>query len=186
MDKTDKIINLYNKLVLYNNELHSMYGNNIFSIDDISFYKPRCIAFIGKHSNVFYYITLRRCNTSHTIMRFINSVSCYNERCYPRMDINEVQDYFKNIVCTPTYKSGVVDEPAILYVGSYDIASTYYCTTSNICINCGLLNISLSNNIFGNVQPESGCSYIFLYDPLVDWFCSTDVPSLDCVSIPSL
>lgn len=183
MNKTDKITNLYNKLVLYNNELHNMYGNNIFSIDDISFYKPRCIAFIDKYSNVFYYITLRRCNTSHTIMRFINSVSCYNERCYPHIDINEVHNYFKHVVCTPLYKSVFFDEPAILCVDSHDIAYTYYCTTNNNCIKCGMLNISLSNNIFGNVQDESGCSYVFLYEPVLDRFCAVSERPLDVTSL---
>lgn len=185
MDKTDKITNLYNKLVLYNNELHNVYGNDIFSIDDISFYKPRCVAFIDKYSNVFYYITLRRCNTSHTIMKWINTYNLSDEY-YPEINVNEVHNYFKYVAFIPLYKSVFFNEPAILCVDSYNIAYTYYCTTNNNCIKCGMLNISLSNNIFGDIQNESGCSYIFLYDPLVDWFCSTDVPSLDCVSIPSL
>lgn len=173
MDKTDKITNLYNKLVLYNNELHNVYGNSIFSIDSISFYKPRCVAFIDNYSHVFYYITLRRCNTCHTIMKWINTYNLSDEY-YPEINVNELHNYFKHVVCTPLYKGGFFNEPAILCVDSHDIAYTYYCTTNNNCIKCGMLNISLSNNIFGNVQNESGCSYIFLYDPLVDWFCAVN------------
>ena len=189
MDKTDKITNLYNKLVLYNNELHNMYGNNIFSIDGISFYKPRCVAFIDRHSIVNYFITLRRCNTCHTIMKYINMVPLSNEvyllsdDYYPQIGVNEVQGYFRHVVCNPLYKSGIFNEPAILYVGSHNIAYTYYCTTNNNCIKCGTLNISLSNNIFGDVQNESGCSYVFLYEPILDRFCAVSERPLDVTSL---
>ena len=182
MDKTDKITNLYNKLVLYNNELHNMYANNIFSIDDISFYKPRCVAFIDKYLCVMYYITLRRCNTCHTIMKWINSYNLSDEY-YPEININELYNYFKHVVCTPLYKGVFFNEPAILCVDSHDIAYTYYCTTNNNCIKCGTLNISLSNNIFGDVQNESGCSYVFLYEPILDRFCAVSERPLDVTSL---
>lgn len=182
MDKTDKITNLYNKLVLYNNELHNVYGNSIFSIDGISFYKPRCVAFIDRYSNVFYYITLRRCNTCHTIMKWINSYNLIDEY-YLEININEVHNYFNHVVCTPLYKSVFFNEPAILCVDSYNIAYTYYCTTNDNCIKCGTLNISLSNNIFGDVQNESGCSYVFLYEPILDRFCAVSERPLDVTSL---
>lgn len=192
MDKTNKIINLYSKLVLYNNELHNVYGNSIFSIDGISFYKPRCVAFTDRYLWVNYFITLRRCNKCHTIMKYINRISLSDEvhllsdDYYPQIGINEVRDCFKYVAFTQTYKSGIVDEPAILFTGSYDIASIYYCTTNNNYIKCGTLNIDLSNNIFGDVQNESGCSCVFLYEPVLDRFCAVNETPLGVYQLDGL
>lgn len=180
MNKFTELLNkVSNHLVLLNDKLKAVYGNETFLIDGIPFYKPQYVAFIDKYLYITYYITLRRCNTCHTIMKYSNDMSLcdvlYNYDVYNQYLYTDL-DYIllKNISIDADYKSNpVITKPAILFCYIYNMAYPYYCDNGNSnCILCDNKSINLCNNVFGDIQDYSDYPYIFLYNPTLNMFCT--------------
>lgn len=187
MDKFTELLNkVSNHLVLWNNKLKDVYGNETFLIDGVSFYKPQYVAFIDKYLDITYYLTLRRCNTCHTIMKHGATTSLYDAlhndgELYNQYLCTDL-DYIllKNISINTDYKNNpVITKPAIIFCHICNIAYPYYCNNPNSnYILCGYKYINLCNNVFGDVQDYSDYPYIFLYNsilntnPTLNMFCT--------------